>query len=132
MTQHDEAAHRLAIVCANAEGISARLRNSRAGSDTIVQDLLTAARRGDDVSDAVDVLHAVLQALGDVQGLYAYGDNGRTADRGVRAVGIDRECSPEPIYLCPTARCTRYWWPQGPAPVPHCAVSDATLRRELR
>ncbi|OEJ21653.1 hypothetical protein AS594_39750 [Streptomyces agglomeratus] len=129
MAESNETAQRLAIVCAKAENIRQRLC-SLAGSDTLLEELLAAARSGGEIAEPVDVLHAVLQGFGDAQGLYAYSDSGRTGDRSVRAGGTNRECSPELVYLCPAARCTRSWWPQGPVPVPRCAISGDTLRRD--
>lgn len=123
----------LAIVCANVEDIRRRLRGYPAGDDTVLEEVLTAALGEGEMAGPVGELHAVLQALGDAQGLYAYSDNGRTADRGVHSVhpaGVDHECPAEPVYLCPAGRCARFWWPQGPVPVPHCAISGDTLRRD--
>ena len=132
MARAEETARRLAIVCAWEQRIGGRLRSSPLGSDVLVQEVLEAAREGGEVADRVDVLHGVLQALGDQQGLYAYGDHRYTSDRGVHAVGVDRGRPAEPVYFCPTARCTRLWWPQGPVPVPRCTVSgDALCRGRL-
>jgi hypothetical protein len=130
MTGIDETTRRLAIVCANVEKIRRRLRDGPTGDDAVLEGLLTAARGDGGTTRAVDVLHAVLQSLGDAQGLYAFSEHGRTADRGVRAVGVDRDASAEPVYLCPGRRCARYWWPQGPVPIPRCAISGDPLCRD--
>lgn len=131
MAEPDEEAQRLAIVCANVEKIRKRLRESRAGSDAVLEELLSAARGGGDVEGAVNVLHAVLQALGDAQGLYAYSENRRPTGRsGVHAAGVHHNHLSEPVFLCPAHRCSRYWWPQGPAPVPRCEISGDALRRD--
>ncbi|MFF3453112.1 hypothetical protein ACFYXH_02060 [Streptomyces sp. NPDC002730] len=130
MDEPDEAAQRLAVVCANAEAIRARLCGGPTGDDAVLEEVLSAARGGGETDRALDVLHAVLQALGDAQGLHAYSKNGRTADRGVYAAGVDRDGLGEPVFLCPSQRCARYWWPQGPVPAPRCAISGDALRRE--
>lgn len=126
----DETAQRLAAVCSGVEDIRRRLRGHPAGDDTVLEEVLTAARSGGEMAGPVDALHLVLQALGDVQGLYAYSNSGRTADRGVHPAGVDHECPAEPVYLCPAGRCARFWWPQGPVPVPRCAISGDALRRD--
>ncbi|MDX3113314.1 hypothetical protein [Streptomyces scabiei] len=131
MTESGEAAQRLAIVCERADDIRRRLRDSPARDDAVLEELLTAAREGGETAGPVDVLHGVLRALGDYQGLYTYsGDGMRAGDRGVHLAGADREHASEPVYLCPAARCTRSWWPQGPVPVPRCAISGDALRRD--
>lgn len=130
MAELDEAARRLAIVCAKVDDIRSRLCSVPIGNDTALEELLTAARGGGEIAAPMDVLHAVLQALGDTQGIYGYSDNGYTSDRGVHPAGVDRQRPAEPVYLCPAGRCTRYWWPQGPVPVPHCVISGDPLRRD--
>ncbi|MFD7003806.1 hypothetical protein ACFWA5_48135 [Streptomyces mirabilis] len=128
MAEPDETARSmLAIVCVNAEDIRRRLCNGPTGNAALLEEVLTAARGGRETSGPVDVLHAVLQALGDARGLYAYR---RTAGRGVHPPGADRECPDEPVYLCPAARCARFWWPEGPVLVPRCAISGDALRRD--
>ncbi|WP_331769521.1 hypothetical protein OG948_37825 (plasmid) [Embleya sp. NBC_00888] len=131
MTDTEAIALALAIVCSRAEEIRTRLRNSPVGGDAALEELLTAARGGGRTADRLDVLHAILQALGDARGLYAYGDDGRVENRDVHAAGLGRvESATDLVYLCPDSRCTRSWWPQGSAPVPHCVVSGSTLRRD--
>ncbi|GAX57487.1 hypothetical protein SO3561_09057 [Streptomyces olivochromogenes] len=120
----------MAIVCANVEHIRRRLCDSPAGDDTVLQELLNTARGGGEVAGPVNVLHSVLQALGDLQGLSTYTIRRRTGDRDVHPAGTDRERPSEPVYLCPATRCARSWWPQGPVPVPHCAISGEALRRD--
>ncbi|MFD4604364.1 hypothetical protein ACFWPQ_40905 [Streptomyces sp. NPDC058464] len=129
MAGFDETAQRLALVCSNVEAIRGRLRNAPAGDDTLLEEVLTAARGGGEIAGPVDVLHAVLQALGDAQGLYAYSPQRRPPDRGVHPAGTDRKRPAEPVYVCPDTRCARFWWPDGPAPVPRCAISGDALRR---
>ncbi|MFI6004870.1 hypothetical protein ACIA98_31440 [Streptomyces sp. NPDC051366] len=127
MTEADETARRLGIVCANADRIRGRLRRGPTGNDAVLQEVLTAVQDGRETARPVDDLHAVLQSLGDNQGLYAYGGTGSTAERRVHAAGVHRDRSGESVYLCPADRCTRYGWPgHGPAPV--CAVSGDPLR----
>ncbi len=130
MADCDETAQRLTFVCSGVEDIRRRLCNHPAGDDTVLEDVLTAVRDGGEMAGPVDTLHRVLQALGDAQGLYAYSDNGHTADRGVHPAGADRERPAEPVYLCPAGRCARFWWPQGPAPVPRCEINGDALRRD--
>ncbi|MEU9078760.1 hypothetical protein ACFYUY_38520 [Kitasatospora sp. NPDC004745] len=133
MPRPEETARRLGIVCAREQELGARLRAGPLRSDALVRDLLEAVRQGEDVADRVDALHNVLVAVGVPQGLYAYDEHGRTGDRGVHVAGADRGRSAEPVYLCPlgpAARCGRFWWQQGPVPVPRCAVSGDALCRE--
>jgi hypothetical protein len=94
-----------------------------------VEQVLTAIRGGGDISGPLAVLHAVLQADGDPQGLDGYTGT-RGSIRGVQPVGIDRDCTAERVYLCPAGLCARYWWPQGPTAVPRCAVSGTALRQD--
>ncbi len=122
----------MAIVCAQEQEIGRRLRAGQLGSDDLLRELIRAARAGEDVGDRLDTLHTVLEAVGVVRGLKAFDQHGTTGDRGVHAVGIDRGLPSDPVYLCPEARCTRFWRPQGPAPVPRCAVSGDALHRERR
>ncbi|MFB7477088.1 hypothetical protein [Kitasatospora sp. NPDC056184] len=132
MADTQETARRLAIVCAREQEIGGRLRAGPLGSDDLLRELIQAARAGEDVADRVDTLHSVLEAIGVVRGLYAFDEHGSAGDRGVHAVGVDRGLPAEPVHLCPNARCARFWWPQGPAPVPRCTVSGDALRRERR
>ncbi|MER6346480.1 hypothetical protein ACWC10_37145 [Streptomyces sp. NPDC001595] len=122
-------------MCAHAEDIRRRLRAGPPGSDSLLDDVLNASRGGDgdggSVARAVNVLHSVLQALGDSQGLYSYVDHERSADRDFRAAGVDPYAGAgETVYLCPALRCTRRWWPQGAMPVPTCTISADVLRRD--
>ncbi|MCX4694789.1 hypothetical protein [Streptomyces sp. NBC_01408] len=122
---------RLGIVCAKAEEIRDDLRNGALGNDDLLEEVLTAARERRDITDRLDQLHAVLQAEGDAQGLHGYDDRGLT-DRRVHAAGVHRARPAETVYICPTNRCARFWWPQGPSPVPRCVVSsDPLLRARL-
>ncbi|MEU3091618.1 hypothetical protein ACWCQ0_31495 [Streptomyces massasporeus] len=125
MTELDVAAQRLAAACADVEDIRRRLRESPAGSDALLEEVLTAARNGGEISGPCDVLHGVLQALG-TRGLTG---STRSGCPDVHPAGVTRDSSTEPVYLCPIARCQRYWLPEGPAPVPRCAVTDGALRR---
>ncbi|MFK0046407.1 hypothetical protein ACIQU4_20345 [Streptomyces sp. NPDC090741] len=127
MAEAEETARELGIVCANADAIRGRLRRGPAGDDAALEDLLTAARGGLETGYAFEVLHAVLQTLGDPQGLHAYSETGGSAGRGVHAAGIARDRSGEPVYLCPAHRCTRYGWPDR-ATAPLCAISGDRLR----
>ncbi|WP_159064226.1 hypothetical protein [Streptomyces canus] len=131
MPEQDSTAQKVAIVCANMIDIRRCLSSGPTG-DAVLDDLVATARSGGDVTAAVNTLHEVLQAVtSDVKGLHAYGDNGRT-DRGphggpVSAPGLRPG---EPVFLCPANRCTRHWWPQGPVPVPRCAISGQVLRQD--
>ncbi|MFI8192090.1 hypothetical protein ACIF8T_25455 [Streptomyces sp. NPDC085946] len=121
-------AERLAVVCAHLAQIRRDVREGPGGDETPVDLLLATARDGGDVAGPLAVLHAVLQAGGDPQGLDGYTGTG-AATRGVRPAGIsDRPA--ETVYLCPAGRCARHWWPRATAAVPHCAISGAALRRE--
>ncbi|TDU80119.1 hypothetical protein [Streptomyces sp. KS 21] len=127
MTEADETARQLGIVCANADRIRGRLRRGPTGDDAVLEAVLTAVRDGRETVRPVDDLHAVLQSLGDSQGLYAYGGTGGTAEHRTHPAGVHRERSGESVYLCPARRCTRYGWPgHGSSPV--CAISGETLR----
>ncbi|MFD5782641.1 hypothetical protein [Streptomyces sp. NPDC126933] len=121
-------AERLAAVCAHLEEIRADLRSGPGGDEGPVERVLAAARDGDDPEGTLAVLHAVLQADGDPQGLDGY-TNHAGATRGLRPAGISTTRA-ELVYVCPAGRCARYWWPQAAVPVPHCAISGIPLRRE--
>ncbi|QXE38142.1 hypothetical protein KQY30_31850 [Streptomyces sp. GMY02] len=123
-----DGAERLAAVCAHLEEIRADLRDGPGGEHGPVERVLAAAHGGGDVVAPLAVLHAVLQAGGDPQGLDGYTDHAG-AIRGLRPAGISTTRA-EQVYLCPAGRCARYWWPKAAAPVPHCAISNSTLRRE--
>ncbi|MFB7051874.1 hypothetical protein ACFCXT_01830 [Streptomyces vinaceus] len=134
MAEAEEKARDLGIVCANADAIRSRLTGrGPAGADAVLEDVLTAARGGRETGDAVETLHAVLQALGDPRGLHAYADSvapdgsGSPTGRGVHAVGVGGDSPGERVYLCPARRCTRHGWPDH-APAPLCAVSGGRLR----
>ena len=122
------AAERLAAVCAHLQQIREDLLVGPGRDDGPLERVLVAARDGGDVAGTLSLLHAVLQAGGDPLGLDGYTDVA-SAVRGLRPTGIS-SLSAELVYLCPEGRCARYWWPQGTAPVPHCAISSSTLRRE--
>ncbi|MFE7161713.1 hypothetical protein [Streptomyces sp. NPDC057636] len=121
-------AERLAAVCAHLEEIREDLRSGPGGDEGPAEDVLSVARDGGDVVAALTVLHAILQAGGDPQGLDGYTDHAG-ATRGLRPAGIS-SARAELVYLCPAGRCARYWWPQAAAPVPHCTIIGSTLRRE--
>ncbi|MEV5349728.1 hypothetical protein ACIG54_37320 [Streptomyces achromogenes] len=123
-----DGAEGLAAVCAHLEEIRADLRSGPGGDEGPVERVLAAARDGGDVAGTLAVLHAVLQAGGDPQGLHGYADHPR-AVRGLRPAGISTTRT-EPVYVCPAGRCARYWWPQPAVPVPHCEISSTLLRRE--
>ena len=136
----DEMAQRtadgLAIVCTNVEEIRSDLRNGAAGDDAVLEGVLAAVRANAQVDEPLEALHTALQADGDAQGLYGYASNG-TAVRSLRPAGISGDLpggggtyGGEVTYLCPSNLCARYWWPQGPTPVPHCAISGTALRRD--
>lgn len=118
---------RLAAVCAHLEEIRSDLLSGPGGDDAPVEQALAAARGAGDISGPLAALHAILQASGDPQGLDGYTGTGGSS-RSVRPVGIGSDRLAERVYLCPESRCTRYWWPQGPAAVPRCAVSGTALR----
>ncbi|MGW6308766.1 hypothetical protein ACWFRQ_21510 [Streptomyces niveus] len=132
-------AERIATVCTQLEAIRGELHETRNGDDGPLEAVLAearsrGARNGRDLVAALDQLHAALQAGGDALGLRGYSEQG-AGSRGLRPAGIDGDLAGggrggEITYVCPGDRCTRYWWPQGPAPVPRCAVSDTSLRRE--
>ncbi|MBT3150004.1 hypothetical protein HTV45_03625 [Streptomyces sp. CHD11] len=109
------------------------LLTSSDGSDGPLEGLLAAVQADGQIADALEVLHAALRADGDALGLYGYADAG-TGVRSLRPAGISGTSSGsyggETAYVCPADRCARYWWPDGPASVPHCAISGAALRRE--
>ncbi|MFJ4526201.1 hypothetical protein ACIP4Y_35685 [Streptomyces sp. NPDC088810] len=119
-------AERLAAVCAHLEEIRRHLREGP--GEGPVERLLDAARDGQDFAGPLMLLHAVLQAGGDPQGLDGYADTG-SATRGVRSVGISVQPG-ERVYLCPDGRCARYWWPQSTGEVPRCAISGNALQPE--
>ncbi|MFH8443495.1 hypothetical protein ACH4D3_19985 [Streptomyces sp. NPDC018026] len=124
------AAERLAAVCRHLEEIRRDLRSVTAGDDSPVERVLAAVRDGDDVADALDGLHAVLQVGGDPWGLDGYADDG-SGLRGMRPEGIRRPSPGEHVYLCPGGRCTRSWWPRrATEPVPECRMSGVALRRK--
>ncbi|MER0242745.1 hypothetical protein AAHZ94_12070 [Streptomyces sp. HSW2009] len=120
-------AERLAALCAHLAEIREILQERLGGDETLAQ-LLAAAQDGGDLSEPLAVLHAVLQADGDPQGLDGYSGTG-PGTRSLRPAGISPQ-SGELVYVCPASRCTRYWWPQATTSVPHCALSGTSLRRE--
>jgi hypothetical protein len=120
--------HTLAYVCANMEQIREDLRCGADGDEAPLEQLLAAIRGGGDLTGLLDRLHVRLQADGDARGLYGNIRNGG-AGRGLRPAGIDALGPPEVVYLCPAARCSRYWWPQVAASVPQCRISGEKLRR---
>ncbi|MEO3749415.1 hypothetical protein [Streptomyces sp. B6B3] len=127
--EHQEAAERLAVVCAYLGEIRRDLLQGPGGDEVPMEQVLTAAQSGGNLAGPLAVLHAVLQAGGDPLGLDGYSDNGQGL-RSLRPVGISDDRPGERVYLCPTSRCARYWWPQATVDVPHCAISGTALRRD--
>ncbi|MFE3152822.1 hypothetical protein ACFXJ6_40320 [Streptomyces sp. NPDC059218] len=129
-SEQEHTVRRLAAVCEQLDDIRRDLRSGPGGDDGPVERVLAAARAGADVADALDGLHAVLQAGGDPWGLDGYADDGPGL-RGIWPEGITRPSPGEHVYLCPADRCTRFWWPRrATEPVPECRMSGATLRRK--
>ncbi|MFF2644958.1 hypothetical protein ACFVUB_34600 [Streptomyces niveus] len=120
-------AERLAAVCAHLEEIRADLRSGPGGDEGPVERVLAAARDGEDSAGTLAVLHAVLQADGDPQGLDGY-TNHAGATRSLRPAGISTTRA-ELVYMCPAGRCARYWWPQPAVSVPQCAISSTPLHQ---
>lgn len=129
----ERVATQLGVVCAHLDEIRRDLLDGVAGSASPLEEALAAVRSGDDVAGPLDVLHAMLQADGDPQGLNGYGQ-GDAATRSLRPVGIAAGAPGETVYVCPlmgqSDRCARYWWPQGAAPVPTCSISGSPLHRD--
>ncbi|MEU0163276.1 hypothetical protein ABZ154_31905 [Streptomyces sp. NPDC006261] len=128
-------AERLAVVCAHFEEIRSDLL-AEIGDDSSLQELLRAIRTDEEIPSALEALHTALRAGGDALGLRGYAEDG-TVTRGLRPVGISGGASGggdalggEITYICPTRRCARFWWPQGPTALPECAITGAPLRRE--
>ncbi|MFJ8162345.1 hypothetical protein ACIRBY_15630 [Streptomyces sp. NPDC096136] len=110
----------LAYVCTHVEEIREDLLDT---GDAVPLDRVTAALHTDgDVSGPLDVLHARLQADGDAAGVYG-------SSRSVRLAGTSAAGAGHTVYLCPTARCSRWWWPQDTAPLPRCGIVGQSLRR---
>ncbi|MFI6824800.1 hypothetical protein ACIBJE_28210 [Micromonospora sp. NPDC050187] len=128
-TQDDAVAARsragAAAVCAFGDTYRATLL-SRYGDADAVDRAVEALRSADDPTVALDELDAVLQALGDPRGLYGAL---RAAPGTTHGAGLAPTSPGESVYLCPTARCSRYWLPETGTTVPRCAVSDVALRR---
>lgn len=126
-------AERLAVVCAHAEEIRDDLRSGTPGGDALLGRLLAAMRTGDR-TDALETLHSALRAAGDPLGLDGYADDVPAGSRSFRPAGVDSSPAGghhgEIAYLCPLGTCARYWFPQGPAPVPQCAVGGRAMRRD--
>lgn len=119
----------LAAVCAHAEEIRADLLDGSGGGEAPLDDVLAAMAAGDDLAAPLEALHAVLQASGDALGLLGYSDHVATT-RGLRPTGVGEAELVETVYLCPAGRCTRYWFPVGSAPVPHCRLDGVPLRAD--
>ncbi|CAL9647202.1 hypothetical protein [Streptomyces albus] len=126
-------AKRLGIACAHADEIRRDLRGSPAGDETLLDAVLEAVRAGRRVEEPLEALQAALRAAGDARGLAGYTDD-EDGLRSLRPPGISEgfagdEAATEVLYGCPGNGCARYWWPDGPAPVPRCEVSNVALRR---
>ncbi|TDC25965.1 hypothetical protein E1265_05555 [Streptomyces sp. 8K308] len=121
----------LAAVCGHAKEIRADLLHGSGGGAAPLDDVLAAMAAGDDLAAPLEALHAVLRASGDALGLLGYSDHVATT-RGLEPAGIVgvEDGLVETVYLCPAGRCTRYWFPVGSAPVPHCRFDDVPLRGE--
>ncbi|MEV4313056.1 hypothetical protein [Actinocrispum sp. NPDC049592] len=94
------------------------------GDTSPVERVLAAVRAGEDVTEPLDRLHKILQANGDVLGVY--GDPGRSA---LRPAGVARPAPVEVVFLCPHRRCTRYRWP-GAGGTPVCGIDGTPMARE--
>lgn len=114
-----------AAVCEHAERYRPVLL-SRLGDTGPLDRAVEALRSGAEPVAALDELDAALQALGDSHGLY--GALRKPGDPAAPA-GLAPSAPGESVYLCPTERCSRFWLPEGPAPVVQCSISGAPLRR---
>lgn len=114
-----------AAVCERGERYRTVLL-ARIGDAGLVDRAVEALRGDTAVTTALDELDAALQSAGDPHGLYG-------ASRAPRdlfnAAGLAPAVPGESVYLCPAARCSRHWLPDGAATVPQCAVSGTALRR---
>ncbi|WP_159050288.1 hypothetical protein [Streptomyces cellostaticus] len=118
----------LAYVCAKLEQIREDLRAGAGGDEAPLDHLLAAIRDSRDLAGPLERLHARLQADGDAMGIYGNIRKGAVG-RGLPLAGVDSSSPPEVVYLCPAARCSRYWWPQVATSVPPCTISGQKLRR---
>ncbi|MET8729417.1 hypothetical protein ABZV81_19890 [Streptomyces parvus] len=127
-------AERLAAVCAHAEVVRDDLRSGTPGEDALLERLLAAMRTGDRTAEALEALHSALRAAGDPLGLDGYTDGVSAGSRSLRPAGVDGSPAGghhgEIAYFCPLGTCARYWFPEGPAPVPKCSVIGRALRRD--
>jgi hypothetical protein len=123
----DLVALRLAGACGFEADIRRRLCAGPVGDATVLENVLTAARGGGDLTGPLETLHAVLQAIGDPDGLDRYTGPSGVGDRGVHAAGVDRGTPNGTVWLCPTRTCLRFTWPSGAAQAPRCAVTGADL-----
>lgn len=118
---NDRVAMGMARVCERQVEIRAHL--AHLGSTQAIDDLLSAARAGQDVGNPLDALHTALQASGDALGVY-----GHTRGTGAQLAGISGGRPSEEIYLCPGRRCTRYCWPDAAAAgPPTCEIDGAPM-----
>jgi hypothetical protein len=122
----DQVADGLAVVCDKLTDIRTCLEED--GDVAVLDRFLEAVRAGGPTAAALDDLHAALQAAGDEVGIYS-GTRGDTG-AGPAPHGIGPSRPAEVIYLCPVRRCSRYWWPDSPAPPPVCALAGEPLRAE--
>lgn len=118
----------VAYVCTHLEEIRDGLRCGATGGNEgdeaeELEQLLVAVRGGGDVGAALRRLHERLLAEGDSLGVL-----GQSRGTPAQFVGVAEPYRPEPIYLCPSRRCSRFCWPKASAEEPPiCEIDGAAM-----
>ncbi|WP_329114840.1 hypothetical protein [Streptomyces sp. NBC_01465] len=112
----------VALICDQLDNIRTTLETYGAQGSAALDRVLAALRHGEDPAGPLELLHEALLAAGDAAGLHGHA-------RGIGVSGFDTLLPDKWVTLCPTSRCARHSWPDGPD-TPHCRISDRPLRRE--
>ncbi|MFI9785992.1 hypothetical protein ACIHEI_21190 [Kitasatospora sp. NPDC051984] len=110
----------MAIVCHQHEHI----RDDLADDPAPLQRVIGLPPGSPELADALDTLHAAVQATGDPEGLFGYAEGGST--REVAPLG-HRLGRVEFVYRCPQLRCSGRPWQRG-SEDPVCGLSGLSLQ----
>lgn len=115
----------LAYVCTRLDWFRQLLPDKANATSSPLQQLLDAARHGQDCGNALDTLHSAVQATGDALGVYQAERRG-----GLDLTGVDDHEPPEIVYLCPISQCSGRRVDHSTAFPLICTITGEQLLRE--
>ncbi|ALO11707.1 Response regulator [Streptomyces venezuelae] len=112
----------LARVCGRLDEIREILAGGGPAGPAALEGLLAQARRGGDLTAALESLDHAVKEAGDALGVHG-------AARAVPLLGGGSDGRGESVLRCPSRRCSRTVWPERGA-LPECAISGEALHWE--